>query len=66
MLIPRTLSAPIAAAAVLVGLLFSAPAFAQAHIRGTVTDVKDGTIGVQNAKGERYRSNSPATLAFSW
>jgi len=52
MLIPRTLSAPIAAAAVLVGLLLSAPAFAQAHIRGTLTDVKDGTIGVQNAKGE--------------
>ena len=52
MLIPRILSAPIAAAAVLVGLLLSAPAFAQAHIRGTLTDVKDGTIGVQNAKGE--------------
>ena len=52
MLIPRTLSAPIAAAAILVGLLLSAPAFAQAHIRGTLTNVKDGTIGVQNAKGE--------------
>ena len=52
MLIPRILSAPIAAAVVLVGLLLSAPAFAQAHIRGTLTDVKDGTIGVQNAKGE--------------
>jgi hypothetical protein len=52
MLIPRTLSAPIAAAAILVGLLLSAPAFAQAHIRGTLTEVKDGTIGVQNAKGE--------------
>ena len=52
MLIPRILSAPIAAAALLVGLLLSAPAFAQAHIRGTLTDVKDGTIGVQNAKGE--------------
>src|SRR5277367_1915605 len=52
MLIPRILSAPISAAAVLVGLLLSAPAFAQAHIRGTLTDVKDGTIGVQNAKGE--------------
>jgi hypothetical protein len=33
-------------------VLLSAPAFAQAHIRGTLTDVKDGTIGVQNAKGE--------------
>lgn len=50
--ISRTLRVPIAAAAVLVGLLLSAPAFAQAHIRGTLTDVKDGTIGVQNAKGE--------------
>src|SRR6201994_687609 len=50
--ISRTLSAPIAAAAVLAGLLLSAPAFAQAHIRGTLTEVKDGTIGVQNAKGE--------------
>jgi hypothetical protein len=35
MLIPRTLSAPIAAAAVLVGLLLSAPAFAQAHNRNS-------------------------------
>src|SRR6202167_5545537 len=52
MLIPRTLSAPIAAAAIVVGLLLSAPAFAQGHIRGTLTDVKDGTIAVQNAKGE--------------
>jgi hypothetical protein len=52
MLIPRTLSAPIAAAAIIVGLLLSAPALAQGHIRGTLTDVKDGTIGVQNAKGE--------------
>jgi hypothetical protein len=48
----RILGVPIAAAAVLVGVLFSAPAFAQAHIRGTLTDVKDGTIGVQNTKGE--------------
>jgi hypothetical protein len=48
----RTLRVPIAAAAVVFGLLVSAPALAQAHIRGTVTDVKDGTIGVQNAKGE--------------
>lgn len=38
-------------AAVLVGLLLSAPAFAQAHIRGTLTDAKDGTISVQTAKG---------------
>jgi hypothetical protein len=48
----RSLRLPIAVAAVLVGVLLSAPAFAQAHIRGTLTDVKDGTIGVQNAKGE--------------
>ena len=33
-------------------LLLSAPAFAQAHIRGTLTDTKDGTINVQTAKGE--------------
>ena len=26
--------------------------FAQAHIRGTLTAAKDGTIGVQTAKGE--------------
>jgi hypothetical protein len=38
-------------AAVLVGLMLSAPAFAQAHIRGTLTDAKDGTISVQTAKG---------------
>src|SRR5262249_12941674 len=48
----RALWVPIAAATVLVGLLFSAPALAQAHIRGTLTAVKDGTIGVQTAKGE--------------
>ena len=49
---PRILWVPIAAATVLVGVLFSAPAFAQAHIRGTLTAVKDGTISVQTAKGE--------------
>ena len=48
----RILRLPIAVAAVLVGVVLSAPAFAQAHIRGTLTEVKDGTIGVQNAKGE--------------
>jgi hypothetical protein len=48
----RILGIPIAAAAVVAGVLFSAPAFAQAHIRGTLTEVKDGTIGVQNLKGE--------------
>ena len=48
----RVLWVPIAAATVLVALVFSAPAFAQAHIRGTLTAAKDGTIGVQNAKGE--------------
>jgi hypothetical protein len=48
----RTLWVPIAAAVVLVGLMFSAPALAQSHIRGTLTAVKDGTIDVQTAKGE--------------
>jgi hypothetical protein len=52
MLISRVLWRPIAAATVLVGVLFSAPAFAQAHIRGTLTAVNDGTISVQNVKGE--------------
>jgi hypothetical protein len=50
MLMFRTLRLPIAT--VLVGLLLSAPAFAQAHIRGTLTEVKDGTIAVQTPKGE--------------
>ena len=48
----RALWLPIAAATVLVGLLFSAPALAQGHNRGTVTAVKDGTIDVQTVKGE--------------
>jgi hypothetical protein len=48
----RSLWVPIAAATVLVGLLFSAPAVAQSHIRGTLTAAKDGTIDVQTAKGE--------------
>jgi hypothetical protein len=48
----RTLWVPIAVAAVLVGALLSAPAFAQAHIRGTLTAAKDGTITVQTAKGD--------------
>ena len=51
MLMSRTLWVPIAAATVLVAVLLSAPAFAQAHIRGTLTAVKDGTISVQTAKG---------------
>jgi len=51
MLISRALWVPIAAATVLVGMLLSAPAFAQAHIRGTLTAVKDGTISVETAKG---------------
>src|SRR6266849_1731273 len=51
MLMSRTLWVPVAAAAVLVGVLLSAPAFAQAHIRGTLTAAKDGTISVQTAKG---------------
>src|SRR5258707_3630124 len=52
MLMSRALWLPIAAATVLVGVLLSAPAFAQAHIRGTLTAAKDGTISVQTAKGE--------------
>ena len=51
MLMSRTLWVPIAVATVLVGVLLSAPAFAQAHIRGTLTAAKDGTISVQTAKG---------------
>jgi hypothetical protein len=51
-LVSRILRVPIAAAAVLAGVLLAAPAFAQGHIRGTLTEVKDGTIGVQNLKGE--------------
>src|SRR5258708_3226687 len=49
---PRTLWISIAAATVLVGVMLSAPAFAQAHIRGTLTAAKDGTISVQTVKGE--------------
>ena len=52
MLMSRALWVTIAAATGFVGVLLSAPAFAQAHIRGTLTAVKDGTISVQNAKGE--------------
>src|SRR6201982_3717079 len=52
MLTSRALWVPIAAPTALVGLLFSAPALAQAHIRGTLTAVNDGTISVQTAKGE--------------
>ena len=47
----RALWVPIAAATVLVGVLLSAPAFAQAHIRGTLTAAKDGTISVETPKG---------------
>ena len=52
MLMSRALWVPIAAATVLAGVLFAAPAFAQAHIRGTLTAAKDGTIDVQTPKGE--------------
>ena len=52
MLMSRALWVPIAAATALVGLLFSAPALAQAHIRGTLTAAKDGRIDVQTVKGE--------------
>jgi len=48
----RSLWVPIAAATALVGVLLSAPAFAQAHIRGTLTATNDGTISVQTTKGE--------------
>ena len=51
MLMSRSLWVPIAAATVLIDVLLSAPAFAQAHIRGTLTAAKDGTISVQTAKG---------------
>jgi len=47
MLMSRALWVPIAAVTVLVGALLSAPAFAQAHIRGTLIAAKDGTISVQ-------------------
>jgi hypothetical protein len=52
MIMFRTLWVPIVAAAtVLVGVLLSAPAFAQTHIRGTLTAAKDGTIDVETPKG---------------
>ena len=66
MLISQTLRVPIAAAVVLVGVLLSAPAFAQAHIRGTLTAANDGTIRFKPPRAKLYRSNSPTTLAFSW
>lgn len=45
--------APIAMAALFVGVLAAAPAFAQGHIRGTLTGpAKDGTISVQTARGD--------------
>lgn len=52
MILSRALWVPIAAATVLAGLLFSAPALAQVHIRGTLTAAKDGTVDVQTTKGE--------------
>src|SRR3981189_3403411 len=51
MFMSRALWVPIAAATVL-GVLLSAPASAQTHIRGTLIAAKDGTISVQTAKGE--------------
>ena len=55
MLMSRILRVPVAVAAVLAGVLVSAPAFAQAHIRGTVTEVKDiyfqGMNGVGRLQG---------------
>src|ERR1700722_5568561 len=64
MLMSRALWVPIAAATVLVGVLLSAPAFAQAHIRGTLTAVKDGTISVQNAKGETIPIKRASVAGF--
>ena len=55
MVMSRALWVPIAAAMVLV--LLSASAFAQAHIRGTLTAEKDGMISVQTAKGETVSIN---------
>ena len=52
MAMSRALWVPVAAAMVLVDLLLAVPAFAQAHIRGTLTAEKDGTISVQTTKGE--------------
>src|SRR5258708_13370060 len=51
MLMSRTRWVPVAAAAVLVGVLLSAPAFAQAHIRGPTPAGKDGTISVATGRG---------------
>lgn len=48
----RMLKAGAAVATLLVGLLFAAPAFAQAHIRGTLTGAKDGVMTVQTVGGE--------------
>jgi hypothetical protein len=53
MIISRLLRMPIAAAVFLLSGLLSAPAFAQSHIRATLIDVNDGTIGVANLKGEK-------------
>jgi hypothetical protein len=52
MSISRSLRVPISAMTFLVFVLLAGSALAQqAHIRGTVSGVKDGTITVQNAKG---------------
>ena len=52
MSISRSLRAPISAMTFLISVLLAGSALAQqAHIRGTVSGVKDGTITVQNAKG---------------
>jgi len=46
---------------------FRASLRGQAHIRGTLTAAKDGTISVQTAKGETvFDQTRPTTLAFSW
>ena len=50
--ISRSLRVPISAMTFLVSVLLAGSALGQqAHIRGTVSGVKDGTITVQNAKG---------------
>jgi len=52
MSISRSLRVPISAMTFLVSVLLAGSALGQqAHIRGTVSGVKDGTITVQNAKG---------------
>src|SRR5205814_1974942 len=63
MVMSRALWVPIAAATVLVGVLLSAPAFAQAHIRGTLTAAEDGTdrVLMLNYKGGEQTITIPTS-----